>query len=86
MTDENPYVLPNVDETEWFRGAHLGTQIQASWLECLKCYESETSSGLRAGFLNFNFKFCPTSNLRLLTGRLSTAQHLPTFFMCFVDK
>eukprot|EP00798_Chlamydomonas_sp_ICE-L_P027387 gene27387-4689_t len=28
MSDENPYVLPNVDEGQWFTGAHLGTQIQ----------------------------------------------------------
>ena len=32
MSDENPYVLPNVDESQWFTGSHLGTQTQsANW-------------------------------------------------------
>eukprot|EP00197_Chlamydomonas_leiostraca_P002032 CAMPEP_0202857420 /NCGR_PEP_ID=MMETSP1391-20130828/366_1 /ASSEMBLY_ACC=CAM_ASM_000867 /TAXON_ID=1034604 /ORGANISM="Chlamydomonas leiostraca, Strain SAG 11-49" /LENGTH=1038 /DNA_ID=CAMNT_0049536215 /DNA_START=20 /DNA_END=3136 /DNA_ORIENTATION=- len=32
MCDENPYVMPPVDESQWFTGAHLGTQVQsANW-------------------------------------------------------
>lgn len=30
MSDENPYVLPQVDEATWFTGGHLGTQVQAT--------------------------------------------------------
>lgn len=30
MSDENPYVLPEVDEATWFTGGHLGTQVQAT--------------------------------------------------------
>jgi 2-oxoglutarate dehydrogenase complex dehydrogenase (E1) component-like enzyme len=29
MCDENPYTLPKVDEEEWFKGGHLGTQTQS---------------------------------------------------------
>jgi 2-oxoglutarate dehydrogenase E1 component len=29
MCDENPYALPKVDEEEWFKGGHLGTQTQS---------------------------------------------------------
>ena len=28
MVDENPYKLPEVDESKWFTGGHLGGQIQ----------------------------------------------------------
>lgn len=28
MCDENPYVMPSIDESQWFTGGHLGTQIQ----------------------------------------------------------
>lgn len=26
--DENPYKMPSIDESKWFRGGHLGSQIQ----------------------------------------------------------
>ena len=29
MVDEDPYRLPVIDEKEWFRGGHLGSQIQS---------------------------------------------------------
>ena len=29
MVDENPYKFPDVDESLWFSGAHLGGQVQA---------------------------------------------------------
>ena len=28
MTDEHPYKVPEVDESKWFTGGHLGGQIQ----------------------------------------------------------
>jgi 2-oxoglutarate dehydrogenase complex dehydrogenase (E1) component-like enzyme len=28
MCDEDPYNMPAIDESQWFTGAHLGTQIQ----------------------------------------------------------
>lgn len=28
MVDENPYKAPEVDESKWFTGGHLGGQIQ----------------------------------------------------------
>lgn len=32
MCDEDPYVMPNIDVSQWFTGGHLGTQIQkANW-------------------------------------------------------
>jgi len=32
MVDEDPYVLPQIDERHWFTGGHLGSQIQsANW-------------------------------------------------------
>lgn len=35
MVDENPFVIPPVDETKWFTGSHLGTQIQScNWQVC----------------------------------------------------
>ena len=37
MSDENPYLLPNVDETQWFKGSHLGTQIQAANWQIVNC-------------------------------------------------
>lgn len=30
MTDEDPYVLPTIDEKKWFTGGHLGSQIQST--------------------------------------------------------
>lgn len=30
MCDEDAYELPKVDESQWFTGAHLGTQVQAA--------------------------------------------------------
>ena len=37
MSDENPYLLPDVDETQWFKGSHLGTQIQATNWQIVNC-------------------------------------------------
>lgn len=37
MSDENPYVLPEVDETQWALGAHLGTQVQATNWQVVNC-------------------------------------------------
>lgn len=37
MSDENPYLLPNVDESQWFRGSHLGTQIQSANWQVVNC-------------------------------------------------
>ena len=35
MCDEDPYELPRVDDSQWFRGSHLGTQTQMSnWQVC----------------------------------------------------
>lgn len=32
MSDENPFVMPAMDESQWFTGGHLGTQVQsANW-------------------------------------------------------
>lgn len=28
MVDEHPYKIPEVDESKWFSGGHLGGQIQ----------------------------------------------------------
>ena len=28
MVDEHPYKVPEVDESKWFTGGHLGSQIQ----------------------------------------------------------
>lgn len=28
MVDENPYEIPEVDESKWFEGGHLGSQLQ----------------------------------------------------------
>lgn len=30
MVDEDPYKLPEIDESKWFTGGHLGSQIQAA--------------------------------------------------------
>lgn len=37
MSDENPYELPNVDEAQWFTGAHLGTQVQSANWQLVNC-------------------------------------------------
>lgn len=37
MSDENPYEMPQVDESEWFRGGHLGTQVQAANWQVVNC-------------------------------------------------
>lgn len=37
MSDENPYELPNVDESKWFTGAHLGTQVQSTNWQIVNC-------------------------------------------------
>ncbi len=29
MVDEDPYQLPTIDESKWFVGGHLGSQIQS---------------------------------------------------------
>lgn len=29
MVDEDPYKLPTIDESKWFIGGHLGSQIQS---------------------------------------------------------
>ena len=29
MVDEDPYQLPTIDESKWFIGGHLGSQIQS---------------------------------------------------------
>ncbi|KAF8071292.1 ogdh [Scenedesmus sp. PABB004] len=37
MSDENPYLLPQVDAREWFTGSHLGTQIQNTNWQVVNC-------------------------------------------------
>lgn len=37
MCDESPYTMPNVDESLWFKGSHLGTQIQAANWQIVNC-------------------------------------------------
>ena len=37
MSDENPYLLPNVDESQWFTGGHLGTQVQSANWQIVNC-------------------------------------------------
>ena len=37
MSDESPYVLPQVDHAEWFTGSHLGTQVQRTNWQVVNC-------------------------------------------------
>lgn len=37
MSDENPYVLPQVDLADWFTGSHLGTQVQRTNWQVVNC-------------------------------------------------
>ena len=37
MSDENPYIVPPIDEKDWFAGSHLGSQIQASNWQVVNC-------------------------------------------------
>lgn len=30
QSDEDPYRLPQIDQNEWFRGGHLGSQVQST--------------------------------------------------------
>lgn len=49
MVDEHPYKVPEVDESKWFSGGHLGSQIQkVNW-------QASTS-----GFPTFK-SFCPAN-------------------------
>jgi len=37
MSDENPYVLPQINHAEWFTGSHLGTQTQRTNWQVVNC-------------------------------------------------
>jgi 2-oxoglutarate dehydrogenase E1 component len=37
MSDENPFVVPPIDETNWFAGGHLGSQIQSTNWQLVNC-------------------------------------------------
>jgi len=37
MADENPYIVPPIDERDWFSGAHLGSQIQSCNWQIVNC-------------------------------------------------
>ena len=37
MSDENPFVVPPIDETNWFAGGHLGSQIQKTNWQIVNC-------------------------------------------------
>lgn len=37
MSDENPYVVPHVNERDWFTGGHLGSQIQSTNWQIVNC-------------------------------------------------
>jgi 2-oxoglutarate dehydrogenase E1 component len=37
MSDENPYVVPHIDEMNWFAGGHLGSQIQKCNWQIVNC-------------------------------------------------
>ena len=30
MVDEDPHTLPEIDESKWFTGGHLGSQVQST--------------------------------------------------------
>jgi 2-oxoglutarate dehydrogenase E1 component len=37
MSDEHPYVVPPIEEKEWFAGGHLGSQTQATNWQIVNC-------------------------------------------------
>lgn len=37
MSDENPYIVPPVNERDWFTGGHLGSQIQSTNWQIVNC-------------------------------------------------
>lgn len=37
MCDEDPYILPKIDEMQWFAGGHLGSQIQSVNWQVVNC-------------------------------------------------
>jgi 2-oxoglutarate dehydrogenase complex dehydrogenase (E1) component-like enzyme len=37
MSDENPFEVPLIDETNWFAGGHLGSQIQGCNWQIVNC-------------------------------------------------
>lgn len=37
MVDEDPYTLPEIDESRWFTGGHLGSQIQKTNMQVVNC-------------------------------------------------
>lgn len=37
MSDENAYEMPPMDEEHWFKGAHLGNQVQACNWQVVNC-------------------------------------------------
>eukprot|EP00892_Ulva_mutabilis_P000834 jgi/Ulvmu1/10751/UM068_0041.1 len=37
MSDENPYVVPPMNERDWFTGGHLGSQIQSTNWQIVNC-------------------------------------------------
>lgn len=37
MVDEDPYLLPEIDEKHWFAGGHLGSQIQRCNMQIVNC-------------------------------------------------
>ena len=37
MADEDPYKLPTIDESKWFIGGHLGSQIQSVNWQIVNC-------------------------------------------------
>lgn len=39
MTDEDPYIIPEIDESpeKWGRGAHLGKQMQNTNFQLVNC-------------------------------------------------
>lgn len=46
MVDEHPYKVPEVDESKWLSGGHLGGQIQkVNWQVC-NCFKTLTQPKL----------------------------------------
>jgi 2-oxoglutarate dehydrogenase E1 component len=37
MSDEHPYIVPEIEEKEWFAGGHLGSQTQATNWQIVNC-------------------------------------------------
>lgn len=37
MSDENPFVVPHIDDSQWFTGSHLGTQVQSTNWQVVNC-------------------------------------------------